>query len=166
MDTTAILASKTRDVKTTLNYCVPFDSMPLYKYIYDPPPGVPRKNFSFEAQPVVIRDVRGTDMEKNASLDVEGFQFVSHVNEKEFTDENMIQIGYYKEVEEMLMKLLPGAKRVFIFDYTVRCVIGINSTYSQLIFRDRRLEVDPVNTSNGRGPAVRAPLLKPFLYLL
>ena len=41
--------------------------------------------------------------------------------EKEFDDDERIQNVYYPEVEKLL-KEVAGAKRVFIFDHTIRCV--------------------------------------------
>jgi hypothetical protein len=45
---------------------------------------------------------------------------VKHIsNEKEFLDDKKIENDYYKEIEELL-KQQTGAKRVFIFDHTIR----------------------------------------------
>ncbi|KAJ3494948.1 hypothetical protein NMY22_g20001 [Coprinellus aureogranulatus] len=76
------------DITTTLNYAVPHSpSDPLFKHIFAPPPGVPRKNFDFNAYPAVIRDARGTNMETTADLDIHGFRYVKHQSkETEFTD--------------------------------------------------------------------------------
>lgn len=123
-----------RDIKTTLNYCAPLDSNPLYKYVFEPPPGVPRTNFTMEAHPVIVRDVRGTSMEGDASLDVHGFQFIKHVaEEKEFLDEKDIQTAYYREVEELIKSHVPGARKVFIFDHTIRWVHVVTARISQLM---------------------------------
>ena len=110
-----------RDVHTTLNYYFPTDSEPPYNYVYDPPPNVPRTNIGLEPRSVVIQDVRGTELEHAASLDVHGFQFVRHTStEVAFVDEARIKDVYYKEIEELLKRDIPSAKRVFIFDHTVR----------------------------------------------
>ena len=65
-----------------------------------------------------FRDARGREHE--FSLDTHGFQFVRHVSaETEFVDEERIKGVYYKEGEELL-KSVTGAKRVLIFDHTIR----------------------------------------------
>ena len=120
MMSVAVLAPK--DVPTTLNYYTPnpsSDETP-YQYVYDPPEGKKKDNVGLEPHDVVIRDARGKEKEYDLSLDTSGFQFVKHVSqEKDFDDQNMIKTAYYKEVEELLQKEL-GAKRVFIFDHTIR----------------------------------------------
>ncbi|KAA1477422.1 hypothetical protein DENSPDRAFT_875222 [Dentipellis sp. KUC8613] len=128
------------DISTTLNYFVPLDSNAPYDYIYGPPPGVPKSNIGVEPYPAVVHDVRGTPLEHGAELDVQGFQFVQHESrEKDFVDEEGLKGGYYKEVEELLLKVVPGAKRVHVFDHTIR-----------------RREEDPVIRDQGaRGPVLR-----------
>ncbi|KAH9851518.1 hypothetical protein C2E23DRAFT_860439 [Lenzites betulinus] len=107
------------DVQTTLNYFAPVDDEAPYRYIYlTPPAGKPEHNLGDDPRPVVVHDARGR--EDDFSLDVNGFQFVRHVSaEKEFVDEDAIKTGYYKEIEELL-KNVTGAKRVTIFDHTIR----------------------------------------------
>ena len=120
MATAATLAPT--DVPTTLNYYTPVpdsDEAP-FQYVYDPPAGQPRDNIGEEKHEVVIHDARGKEQEYGLLLDTSGFQFVKHVSaEKDFTDEKRIEEVYYKEVEELLKKEV-GAKRVFIFDHTIR----------------------------------------------
>ena len=109
------------DVSTTLNYYTPLGdpSAEAYRYIYlSPPPGVPEHNLGDDPRPVLIHDARGREHE--FSLDTHGFQFVRHVSaETEFVDEERIKGVYYKEGEELL-KSVTGAKRVLIFDHTIR----------------------------------------------
>ena len=118
MATAAVLAP--HDVSTTLNYvssAQPKDE-PTYTYTYDPPEGTPRTNVLREAFHAVIHDVRGREHE--FTLDTAGFQFVKHISaEKEFADDERIKDVYYKEVEELL-KRETGAKRVVVFDHTLR----------------------------------------------
>lgn len=40
--------------------------------------------------------------------------------EKSFIDDAAVREGYYKEVEDMLRKRLPGVKKVVMFDHTIR----------------------------------------------
>ncbi|KAG2129140.1 hypothetical protein DEU56DRAFT_817992 [Suillus clintonianus] len=106
------------DVQTTLNFYKPINDELPYNYIGEPPVGVPRSNVGADVQQVVIHDIRGK--EDTIGLDKTGFQFVTHKSvEKDFVDEEAIQTKYYAEVEDILKKHT-GAKRVFIFDHTIR----------------------------------------------
>jgi len=110
------------DVSASLNYFVPDPTSdePPHVYIQDPPAGKKKDNIAREPHDVVIRDARGKEKEHDLSLDTSGFQFVKHVSEeKEFEDEARIKDAYYKETEE-LVKRETGAKRVFVFDHTLR----------------------------------------------
>lgn len=127
-------------VETILNYCVHLDSNPAFKYVYDPPEGIEKSNIEMKPYPAFINDARGTQFEEGASLDDNGFKFVKHVSdEKTFYDEERVAGLYYKEIEELLLKTMPGAKRVFIWDHTIR-----------------RLQEQPDHMDKGtpRGPAV------------
>ena len=122
MATAAVLAP--RDFPPTLNYYKPLDgaadpSGEAYRYIYTtPPPGRSEHNLGDDPRPVVVHDARGREDE--FSLDKNGFQFVKYPSvEKEFDDDERIQNVYYPEVEKLL-KEVAGAKRVFIFDHTIR----------------------------------------------
>lgn len=107
-----------RDVQTTLNYYAPLDTQLPYNYIDEPPAGVPKSNVGEDTRPVVVHDARGKG--DALGLDVSGFQFVhSPTVEKDFVDEDKIKSVYYAEVEDILKKHA-GAKRVFIFDHTIR----------------------------------------------
>ena len=111
-----------RDVPTTLNYYAPDPTSdePPHVYIEEPPAGKKRDNIGREPHDVIIRDVRGKEKEYDISLDTSGFQYVhSASEEKDFEDDEKIKDVYYKEIEELL-KRETGAKRVFIFDHTVR----------------------------------------------
>ncbi|TBU23192.1 hypothetical protein BD311DRAFT_731750 [Dichomitus squalens] len=110
------------DVHTTLNYYKPLDgdaSGEAYRYIYTaPPPGRPEHNLGDDPRPVVVHDARGR--EHDFALDVHGFQFLRHPSaEGEFADEARIRDVYYKEGEELLRRVT-GAKKVVIFDHTIR----------------------------------------------
>lgn len=133
MATAAVLTP--HDVQTVLNYFATDGNEAPYNYVEAPPEGVPRSNIKEDAHPTVIHDARGH--EDTVGLDKTGFQFVHHVSEeKKFLDEEAIKKNYYKEVEDLLKKET-GAKRVFIFDHTIR----------------RNYEVD--------GPDVRGPVVSP-----
>ncbi|KAH7921682.1 hypothetical protein BV22DRAFT_1038333 [Leucogyrophana mollusca] len=114
--TVAILAP--HDVQTTLHYYKAANDEPPYNYVEEPPAGVPRSNVGEDTHPAVIHDIRGK--EDTVGLDKTGFQFIKHVSEeKEFVDEKAIETRYYKEVEDIL-KTHAGAKKVVIFDHTIR----------------------------------------------
>lgn len=107
-----------RDVRTTLNYFKLLTDEPPYNYVDEPPAGTPRTNVGPDTRPVVIQDVRGK--EDTVGLDITGFQFVNYPStEKLFEDEEVIRKVYYPEIEEILKKYA-AAKRVFIFDHTIR----------------------------------------------
>ncbi|KIK95170.1 hypothetical protein PAXRUDRAFT_33135 [Paxillus rubicundulus Ve08.2h10] len=98
-----------RDVQTTLNYYTPTEDQPPYNYVDEPPAVVPRSNVGRDTRPVIIRDARGK--EDALGLNISGFQFVKYPSvEKD-------------PVEERIKKILKkhaGAKRVHIFDHTIR----------------------------------------------
>ncbi|KAG2125697.1 hypothetical protein DEU56DRAFT_862757 [Suillus clintonianus] len=106
------------DVQTTLNFYKPINDELPYNYVEEPPVGVLRTNIGQDVQQVVVHDIRGK--EDTVGLDKTGFQFVTHKSvEKDFVDEEAIQTKYYAEVEDILKKHT-GAKRVVIFDHTLR----------------------------------------------
>ena len=116
MATAAVLTP--HDVNTTLNYYTPIGEEAPFTYVFEPPEGIEKHNLGNETHPAVVHDARGRESDFN--LDNSGFQFVKHTSsEKTFLDEDQITSVYYKEVEELLKKQT-GAKRVFIFDHTIR----------------------------------------------
>ena len=120
MATAAVLAP--HDVPTTLNYYTPIGTEEPYQYVLEPPEGKAPNNIGVEPHSVTINDARGR--EEEFSLDKSGFQFVHWPSvEKEFDDDARIQAQYYPEVEEILKKVA-GAKKVFIFDHTIRYVLS------------------------------------------
>ncbi|KAI0357451.1 hypothetical protein OH77DRAFT_102370 [Trametes cingulata] len=127
------------DVSTTLNYYAPLDDSTELPYFYAWPQAErPRTNVGSEPHPVVVHDARGHEDEY--TLDDSGFQFVKWPSkETTFDDDERIKNEYYTETEELLNKVT-GAKRVLIFDHTIR----------------RRKPDDPgEETPENRGPAER-----------
>jgi hypothetical protein len=121
---TLLLSPTSTDVPTTLNY-LHLDTSEVggcdhYMYLNrDPPPRKLKSNAGDEPHKALIHNLRGR--ESFASLDTTGFEYIKHESEeKEFVDEGIIKTKYYKEVEDLLKKLVPGVKRVFIFDHTIR----------------------------------------------
>ena len=117
MATATVLAP--HDVNTTLNYLKLVGDEAPFNYMYILPEGQSTTNIQSDLRPAVIHDIRG--QEDTVSLDTTGFGFIKHVSEeKEFVNEEVITTRYYKEVEKLLKKHT-GAKRVFVFDHTIRC---------------------------------------------
>jgi len=108
-----------RDVPTAFNYLVKTtDGSQPYRYQFTPPEGRPQTNTLEETYPAVVHDARGR--EHQFSVDVNGFAFVrAPAKEKLFQDEQAIVNGYYQEVIELLKNSV-SAKRVIIFDHTIR----------------------------------------------
>ncbi|KAG9314890.1 hypothetical protein JVU11DRAFT_3992 [Chiua virens] len=109
-----------RDVQTTLNQYHSTESPGQLPYFYvgPPPEGVPRHNSKVEPHPVVIHDARGK--QEGFGLEITGFEWKTYPSgEKTFYDEERIKKVYYPEVEKLLMEHV-GAKKVIIFDHTVR----------------------------------------------
>ena len=118
MATAAVLAP--HDVPTSLNYYTPIGTEEPYQYVLAPPEGKEPNNLGVEPHDVTVHDARGREAE--FSLDKNGFQWVHWPSvEKDFTDDEVIKERYYPEVERLLKEVV-GAKRVFIFDHTIRCV--------------------------------------------
>ncbi|RDX42379.1 hypothetical protein OH76DRAFT_112417 [Lentinus brumalis] len=131
------LAVAPRDVPTTLNYFELVGDGPAREYVTPGPDGKRISNVGKDPHPAVIHDARGREDE--FTLDKQGFQFVHWPSsEKEFVDEEAIKTKYYAEVEALL-KEATGAKRIFIFDHTIRRKADEND------------QSDPKN----RGPAER-----------
>jgi hypothetical protein len=83
------------------------------------PNNIRRRTSGSERQhPMEIRD--GRPARKEFSLDENGFVFVDHNSAvKDFFDPQQLESVYYPELER-LVKELSGAKRVVVFDHTLR----------------------------------------------
>ncbi|KAG6332850.1 hypothetical protein ID866_6235 [Astraeus odoratus] len=130
-----------RDVQSTLNYFKPLNNAAPYNYVEEPPAGVLKSNVGEDMRQVVIHDVRGK--EDMVGLDLTGFQFAKYPStEKAFDDDERIRDVYYPEVEEILKKYVHGAKRVVIFDHTIR----------------RPLANQTLASANGSSAPIRGPV--------
>ena len=97
-------------VVTELNfYAPPADGSKPFNYVEEPPEGQPKQNFGTTAIPVTIHDIRGR--ESDFELDTSAFATLTTgpSAEKDFRDDESIKKNYYPEVEELLLKNLPGA---------------------------------------------------------
>jgi hypothetical protein len=103
--------------RAVLNYVVPPAGKPR-SYMYDPPPGVPRLSASYEERPLTVWSLR--PIAHSLSLEAEGFQLLTHESEvRNFHDDEEVRVTHYREVEG-LVAAATGARRVHVFDHTVR----------------------------------------------
>ncbi|KAK2745575.1 hypothetical protein FQN57_003700 [Myotisia sp. PD_48] len=110
-------------IEASLNFHLdPADgSSTSFHYVETPPQGEPQFNYSQYSQKVDITDIR--NRESDFSLDQDAFQALQNISstaDPSFTDEDNIQSVYYPEVQQLILKHVPGAKRVVIFDHTIR----------------------------------------------
>ncbi len=110
------------DVVAPLNfYSPPTDGSAPYNLAGDVPAGAIPRNFGTSTHPVQIHDARGA--ESTFTLDVDAFQILlaqPPSSEPSFTDDASIEKNYYPEVEQLLLTAVPGAKKIIIFDHTIR----------------------------------------------
>lgn len=115
-------AAAPRSVPTTLNYYTPpADGFaPYTRADRDAVTGKQDMNWERDARTVQIEDIRGHEDEYK--LDVAGFEYHTGstvLKHEDFADDDTITRVYYPESEEYLKKTT-GAKRVVLFDHTVR----------------------------------------------
>ncbi|KAL8868478.1 MAG: hypothetical protein Q9174_004967 [Haloplaca sp. 1 TL-2023] len=110
-------------VTATLNfYDPPTDGSAPFNYVEQPPPGAPQRNYSDAPTTITIDDLRGREAE--ASLSSHAFAAIQDVPSAatrstfSSSDEEIKKV-YYPEVEELLLQQT-GAKRVLLFDHTIR----------------------------------------------
>ena len=105
-------------------YKAPADGSRPFNYVESPPEGQPQRNFGDADLPVTIHDIRG--QESNFILNINAFSTLktSPSAEKSFTDDASIKKNYYPEVESLLLEHVPGAKRILLFDHTIRRATG------------------------------------------
>lgn len=105
---------------TLVFYAPPTDGSTPFNYVEEPPEGQPQRNYTEAQHEVQIQDIRGRESEYE--LNKHAFAVVQSVEsqEKDFTDDTHIQETYYPEVEKLILENVPTAKRVFLFDHTIR----------------------------------------------
>jgi hypothetical protein len=104
-------------VSAKLAYVAPMAEKP-FNYTYGPPPGMPRSNAIPDEREVKVHSLR--PVERALSLDGEGFAIVPQESKvADFYDEAELERVYYKEMEELVASAT-GARRVTVFDHTVR----------------------------------------------
>jgi hypothetical protein len=104
-------------VEAELNFTVP-SAEKLFTYTYPPPQDAPQTNIRTEARTVRIHDAR--PLARALDLDVEGFRVVAHRTAvRDFWDEaQTLALGHPETAE--LVKAVTGARRVVVFDHTLR----------------------------------------------
>ncbi|MFC0401297.1 CmcJ/NvfI family oxidoreductase [Paraburkholderia rhizosphaerae] len=106
-------------VEADLNYLVPTGEKPS-RYMYDPPPGVAMQTGTFTAHRMPIVNARVAAPPGGLSIDRNGFELHGHTSAlDDFSDPIAIKSVYYPESEQ-LIKRVTGARRVVIFDHTLR----------------------------------------------
>ncbi|KAK4569389.1 hypothetical protein LTR86_003152 [Recurvomyces mirabilis] len=103
-------------------YAPPADGSKPWNYVEAPPAGSPQRNFGEDEHEVTIQDIRGR--EKDFDINTNGFGVLQKVSSdmqyEQWNDDARVKDVYYKEVEDLMLKNVPGANRVFIFDHTIR----------------------------------------------
>ena len=80
---------------------------------------VPTFSYKLSSHEHSVKNLRG--LESGFSIDNAGFAVYREPSTvTTFTDDGQIRGGYYREVERLLRKHLPGIKKVVIFDHTIR----------------------------------------------
>lgn len=99
----------------------PTEDSVAYQYVEPQPAGHPQRNFSDASHDIQLSDIRGS--ESDFDLDTNAFKAVSSVPlsaEVDFDSDDSVKQKYYPEVASLLLKHLPGASRVHVFDHTIR----------------------------------------------
>lgn len=103
-------------------YAPPADNSAPFNYVESPPPGQPQRNYGENAQKVSLTDIRGT--EDSFTLDKDSFQALRSIPTSTtyttFDSDTSIRETYYPEVEALLLKHIPNAHKIIIFDHTIR----------------------------------------------
>jgi hypothetical protein len=116
------------DVKSTLNYTRDTGVTPEV-YFYDPPPGTQWRPSGDDPHEMTMHDGWGRD--DSFALDREGFalrEFRSPFDQ--WDDDEAIRTMLYGEVEEFVKEGV-GARRVMIFDHTIRAQKNLAQTRSE-----------------------------------
>ena len=105
-------------------YKAPADGSRPFNYVETPPEGQPQRNFAETDIPVTIHDIRGQESSFNIDTNAFATLTTSPSAEKSFTEDASIEEKYYPEVKSLILKHVPGAKRVILFDHTIRRATG------------------------------------------
>ena len=112
-------------VTTSLKfYAPPSDGSKPFNYVEQAPEGQPQRNYSDTDIEVSLDDIRGKESNFNVDDNAFATLIVGESAEKKFEDDESIKKNYYPEVEQLLLKHAPGAKRILLFDHTIRRSTG------------------------------------------
>jgi hypothetical protein len=104
-------------VRAALEHLLPGTERP-FNYMYQPPPGTPWQNASYERTMVAISDARA--VRGALSIDREGFELRDAPTAvRDFLDKDETLKVYYPEVARIALAAT-GATRAFVFDHLVR----------------------------------------------
>ncbi|MGO9703340.1 MAG: CmcJ/NvfI family oxidoreductase [Xanthobacteraceae bacterium] len=116
------------DVTSTLNYTRDTGVEPEV-YFYEPPPGTTWRASGDDPHEMTIHD--GWERAKSFSLDREGFALREfHSPFTQWDDDPAIRANLYGDVSEFVKREV-GAKRVIIFDHTIRAQSNIAQARSE-----------------------------------
>ncbi|KAJ5731458.1 uncharacterized protein N7483_005966 [Penicillium malachiteum] len=94
-----------------------------FTYVGTPPPGEPKKNFQELPNKVDLIDIRNQDY-TSFTLDRDAFQVLQHFDTaakyETYNSDDEVKRLIFPEVDKLILKNVPGAREVIIFDYTVR----------------------------------------------
>lgn len=102
-------------------YAPPSDNSKPFNYVETAPEGQPQRNYGDNNLPTQLSDIRSH--ESSFNLDKNAFAALSSIpasSETSFTSDDSVRKNYYPEVEALLMRNVPGAKRILLFDHTIR----------------------------------------------
>ncbi|KAJ6015371.1 hypothetical protein N7540_009962 [Penicillium herquei] len=106
-----------------LFYDPPADESRPFTYVDTPPPGQPKKNFQELPHKVDLIDIRNQDY-TSFTLDRDAFQVLQNsetaTKYETYNSDDEVKRLVYPEVKDIILKNVPGARDVIIFDYTVR----------------------------------------------
>ena len=90
----------------------------------EPQDSSPKRNLGDLDIPITIEDIRG--QESLYSLDENALTTLKTGSsaEKDFFWGGSIREKYFPEIEQLFFENVPGAKRIFLFDYTLRPIGG------------------------------------------
>ncbi|KAK1226330.1 hypothetical protein PQX77_010694 [Marasmius sp. AFHP31] len=120
--TSTITVTPTVTVKGSLLYFTPpSDGSRPYTHINEPlDPSQPRDNWVREKHVMDIEDVRASGTEHSYTLDKNGFQYHTETaKHTSFANDEEVEREYYPESVELIKKVT-GAKKVVLFDHTIR----------------------------------------------
>jgi hypothetical protein len=116
------------DVKSTLNYTRDTGVAPEV-YFYEPPPGTQWRTSGDDPHEMTIHD--GWERAKSFSLDREGFALREfHSPFAQWDDDAAIRAKLYGDVSDFVKREV-GAKRVIIFDHTIRAQSNVAQARSE-----------------------------------